>query len=58
MVDSSGKQMWPHSEPPVAPPIPMKNQNEIIKGLSSLLISGNPWLTRILWNLMLGLTMT
>jgi hypothetical protein len=36
-LDSDGKQMWPHGEPAPPPPIPMKNEDDIIKGLSSFI---------------------
>jgi hypothetical protein len=36
-LDSDRKQVWPCGEPGAAPPIPMKNQDDIIKELSSLI---------------------
>jgi hypothetical protein len=36
-VDSDGKQVWPRGEPTPAPPIPMKNEDDFIKGLSSFI---------------------
>jgi hypothetical protein len=36
-LDSDGKQVWPHGEPTPAPPIPMKKEDNIIKGLSSFI---------------------
>jgi hypothetical protein len=36
-LDSDRKQMWPRGEPGAAPPIPMKNQDDIIKGLSTFI---------------------
>jgi hypothetical protein len=37
MLDSTRKQVWPCGDPATAPFIPMKNQEDIIKGLSSFI---------------------
>jgi hypothetical protein len=36
-LDSDRKQVWPRGEPIPAPSIPMKNEDDIIKGLSSFI---------------------
>jgi hypothetical protein len=36
-LNSNRKQVWPRGEPALAPPIPMKNEDDIIKGLSSFI---------------------